>query len=46
MSSFCHTKERVAIGTTNGEVKIYTDDNLTEICVLKDKQVSVMCFNV
>lgn len=30
---------KVIIGTTRGEVKVFTDDDLTELYTLKDEQV-------
>ena len=39
ISTLSHIKGKIAIGTTNGEVKIFTDNNLTEIYRLNDEQV-------
>lgn len=42
ISCLSHSKEGIAIGTTNGEVKILSDDNLTKLHHLKDEQVWVL----
>ena len=39
MSCLNHIKEKVIVGTTKGEVKVFTDDDLTELYTIKDERV-------
>ena len=39
VSCLSHTKGRIAVGMTDGEIRILSDSNLTEFYQLKDEKV-------